>query len=152
MLNPVLLIALIVGLVWGVMPSAEKPAESPLRPSQEIAPTLPAQEEAQTQANAASSPSLEGCHYYLLQPGLTCRSLTPERTRIQTWKNHLEFKAGGVLVWQTLCNDNPVVHEFNATEFAISADLSTVTFAGATYHYAATPPALCAGGLWCPVP
>jgi hypothetical protein len=58
---------------------------------------------------------------------------------------------GKVLMWQTLCNDSPLVLDFDAHAFVVSHDLSSLTYEGETYTYYEHPPQLCAQGQWCPV-
>ena len=95
--------------------------------------------------------ALEGRAYYLLADDVTCRANTPERPRLKSWKNKLTFSQGQVLIWQTLCNDSPLVLDFDAQAFVVSPDLSSLTYEGETYTYYASPPQLCAQGQWCPV-
>lgn len=93
---------------------------------------------------------LEGRAYYLLEDNFTCRAHAPERPRIKSWKNKLEFTRGQILLWHTLCNDSPMVMDFAAHAFEFVNDLSSLTYQQETYTYYAHPPQLCAQGQWCP--
>ena len=53
--------------------------------------------------------SLDGRNYYLLGEDVTCRANAPGYPRIKSWKNRLEFSHENVLIWQTICNDNPII-------------------------------------------
>lgn len=101
-------------------------------------------------ANALPS-ALEGRAYYLLADDVTRRANTPERPRLPSWKNKLTFIRGKVLMWQTLCNDSPLVLDFDAHAFVVSHDLSSFTYEGETYTYYEHPPQLCTQGQWCSV-
>jgi hypothetical protein len=80
-----------------------------------------------------------------------CRAHTPDRPYLKSWKNRLTFAQGKVLIWQTLCNDNPLVLDFDALAFVFAPDLSSLTYEGEAYTYYAHPPQLCDQGQWCPV-
>ena len=95
--------------------------------------------------------ALEGRAYYLLADDVTCRANTPERPRLKSWKNKLTFAQEKVLMWQTLCNDSPLVLDFDAHAFVVSHGFSSLTYEGETYTYYEHPPQLCAQGQWCPV-
>lgn len=96
-------------------------------------------------ADALSS-GLEGRTYYLLTDGVTCRANTPEHPRLKSWQNKLEFAQGKVLIWHTLCNDSPLMLDFDAQAFVFAPDLSSLIYRGETYTYSEHPPQLCDQG------
>ena len=111
----------------------------------------PSQDGHVSSTGAALLSALEGRAYYLLADHVTCRANTPDRPDLQSWKNKLTFAQGKVLIWQTLCNDSPLVLDFDGRAFVLTPDLSSLTYEGASYTYYAQPPQLCDQGQWCPV-
>lgn len=95
--------------------------------------------------------ALEGRAYYLLTDNVTCRANTPDHPYLKSWKNKLAFAQGKVVIWQTLCNDSPLVLDFDARAFVFTPDLSSLIYEGEAYTYYAHPPQLCDQGQWCPV-
>jgi hypothetical protein len=94
--------------------------------------------------------SLDGRNYYLLGEGVTCRANAPGYPRIKSWKNRLEFSQENVLIWQTICNDNPIIQKFDPEQFTIADDLSYVIYKAEKYTYYEKAPKLCQNGQWCP--
>jgi hypothetical protein len=93
---------------------------------------------------------LDGRNYYLLGEGVTCLANAPGHPRVKSWKNRLEFSRGNVLIWQSICNDNPITQTFDPEQFTVADDLSYVIYNDEKYTYYAEPPQLCADGQWCP--
>lgn len=94
--------------------------------------------------------SLDGRNYYLLGEDVTCRANAPGYPRIKSWKNRLEFSQENVLIWQTICNDNPIIQKFDPQQFTIADDLSYVIYKAEKYVYYEKAPKLCQNGHWCP--
>ena len=94
---------------------------------------------------------IAGRSYYSFEDGYTCQAYAPGFPMIKSWKDRIEFVDGKVLIWQTLCNDNPIIEEFNDSDFEFSDDLRSFTHKGDQYQYHETPPDLCENGQWCPV-
>ena len=94
--------------------------------------------------------SLDGRNYYLLEEDVTCRANAPGYPRIKSWKNRLEFSQENVLIWQTICNDNPIIQKFDPQQFTIADDLSYVIYKAEKYTYYEKAPKLCQNGQWCP--
>jgi len=94
--------------------------------------------------------SLDGRNYYLLGEDVTCRANAPGYPRIKSWKNRLEFSQENVLIWQTICNDNPIIQKFDPQQFTIADDLSYVIYKAEKYTYYEKAPKLCQNGHWCP--
>jgi len=94
--------------------------------------------------------SLDGRNYYLLGEEVTCRANAPGYPRIKSWKNRLEFSQENVLIWQTICNDNPIIQKFDPQQFTIADDLSYVIYKAEKYTYYEKAPKLCQNGHWCP--
>lgn len=94
--------------------------------------------------------SLDGRNYYLLGEEVTCRANAPGYPRIKSWKNRLEFSQENVLIWQTICNDNPIIQKFDPQQFTIADDLSYVIYQSEKYTYYEKAPKLCQNGQWCP--
>jgi hypothetical protein len=97
-----------------------------------------------------TGPSLDGRNYYLLGEEVTCRANAPGYPRIKSWKNRLEFFQENVLIWQTICNDNPIIQKFDPQQFTIADDLSYVIYKAEKYTYYEKAPKLCENGQWCP--
>lgn len=97
--------------------------------------------------------ALAGRSYYALDPAATCRANDPARTRIRTWRERIEFEADRVLIWGTLCNDaaNAVSLAELAPALRASPSLDRIEYQGRVLTYAASRPALCPAGAWCPV-
>lgn len=94
---------------------------------------------------------INNSNYYLFENGLTCRTNTPEKTVIKTWKNRIQFTNNKVLIWGNLCSDYPVTTKFNPSEFIFSEDLSHFVYKSEKYILNEHPPKLCKKGQWCPV-
>jgi hypothetical protein len=94
--------------------------------------------------------SLDGRNYYLLGENVTCRANAPGHPRIKSWKNRLEFSQENVLIWQTICNDNPIIQKFDPQQFTVADDLSYVVYKTEKYMYYEKAPTLCQNGQWCP--
>ncbi len=126
-------------------------AQSPAEASRPPAPQSPAPDAGFQRLLLPSD--LAGRSYYGLEDGLTCRSNTPERTRIKTWRQRLEFRGDTVLIWGTLCNDaaSEVPLQTVRDDLTIRPALDAVRFRDQTLTYAAEPPRLCDAGIWCPV-
>ena len=135
----VLLSALAAALLWVAEPHAD-----------EIRAAQPPHSNVLSTPEALLS-ALEGRAYYLLADNVTCRANTPDHPYLKSWKNKLTFTQGKVVIWQTLCNDSPLVLDFDGRAFVFTPDLSSLTYAGESYTYYAHPPQLCDQGQWCPV-
>jgi hypothetical protein len=94
---------------------------------------------------------IEGRMYYLLQDGFTCRANAPGKPILKSWKNRIKFKEGEVLVWDSVCNDNPTLNKFKPEEFSFSEDLSSLEYQSEQYTFYEEVPKLCPQGQWCPV-
>lgn len=94
--------------------------------------------------------SLDGRNYYLLGENVTCRANAPGYPRVKSWKNRLEFSQENVLIWQTICNDNPIIQKFDPQQFTVADDLSYVIYKAEKYTYYEKTPNLCPNGQWCP--
>ena len=94
--------------------------------------------------------SLDGRNYYLLGERVTCRANAPGYPRVKSWKNRLEFSRENVLIWQSICNDNPIIQKFDPQHFRVADDLSYVIYKDEKYTYYEEPPKLCENGQWCP--
>lgn len=105
------------------------------------------------EVKASEYPSgINNQNYYLFEKGFSCRTNTPGRTVIKTWKNRIQFTDDNeVLIWGNLCSDYPVVTEFDSSEFVFSEDLSNFIYKSDKYILNEHPPKLCAKGQWCPV-
>lgn len=91
-------------------------------------------------------------NYYLIEEGFSCRANAPERPLIKSWKNRLEIKDGKVYEWQTLCNDNPIVHKLDHEVFQILKENEGVIYKNNIFKFYHETPILCTeGGTWCPV-
>jgi len=55
------------------------------------------------------------------------------------------------LIWETVCNDNPTLKQFDTKDFAFSDDFSLLKYQSEEYTFYAEPPKLCPEGQWCPV-
>jgi hypothetical protein len=94
--------------------------------------------------------SLDGRNYYLLGEEVTCKANAPGYPRVKSWKNRLEFSQENVLIWQTICNDNPIIQKFDPQQFTVADDLSYVIYKAEKYMYYEKAPKLCPNGQWCP--
>ncbi|WP_299734868.1 hypothetical protein [uncultured Endozoicomonas sp.] len=94
---------------------------------------------------------IAGRSYYFFEEGYICRAFAPGAPYIKSWRDRIEFLDGKVLVWQSLCNDNPIQKEFDSSEFKFSDDLESFIYKGNEYQYHQIPPDLCVNGQWCPV-
>jgi len=103
------------------------------------------------QSNTFDFSYIEGRNYYLLEKGFTCRANTREKPTLKSWKNRLEFSDGEVLIWETVCNDNPTVRQFDIKDFSFSEGLSLLKYQEEEYVFYAKPPKLCPAGQWCPI-
>jgi hypothetical protein len=54
------------------------------------------------------------------------------------------------LIWQTICNDNPIIQKFDPQQFTVADDLSYVIYKAEKYMYYEKAPKLCKKGQWCP--
>jgi len=104
-----------------------------------------------SEANTFDFSRIEGRNYYLLEEGFTCRANAPGKPILKSWKNRVEFNNGDILIWETVCNDNPTVKPFDIKNFSFSEDLSLLKYQSEEYSFYAEPPKLCPGGQWCPV-
>jgi len=120
----------------------------------------PASAQSQTQLQAPDgvlamvvlASELDGRTYYDLERNTTCLANDLHRTRIRTWRQRIEFRSDRILVWGSLCNDQAQVVEIPAARLRlrVSPDLSVIEFDQQLLHYAASSPALCEQGTWCP--
>ncbi len=94
---------------------------------------------------------IEGRNYYLLEDGFTCRANAPKRPILKSWKNHIGFNNNEILIWETICNDNPTIKPFNINNFSFSKDLSSFIYQSEKYMFYEVPPKLCSEGQWCPI-
>jgi hypothetical protein len=94
---------------------------------------------------------IEGRNYYQLEEGFTCRANAPGKPILKSWKNRVEFSNGEILIWETVCNDNPTVKPFDINNFFFSEDFSKLEYQSEEYTFYAEPPKLCPEGRWCPV-
>jgi hypothetical protein len=94
--------------------------------------------------------NLDGRNYYLLGENVTCKANAPGYPRVKSWKNRLEFSQENVLIWQTICNDNPIMQKFDPQQFSVADDLSYVIYNDEKYTYYEEAPQLCDNGQWCP--
>lgn len=102
-------------------------------------------------SSSSNYPSqFEGRNYYLLEEGFTCRANAPGKPTIKSWKNHIEFRDNKVLIWQTICNDNPIIKKFNARDFKFIDNGSSLIYQSEKYSFYPNKPALCETGQWCP--
>lgn len=94
---------------------------------------------------------INGRNYYLLEEGFSCRANAPGKPILKSWKNRIEFSDGKVLIWETICNDNPIIKEFRQKDFLFSNDFSSLIFQSEKYIFYEKPPKLCPEGQWCPI-
>lgn len=104
-----------------------------------------------SEANTFDFTRIEGRNYYLLEEGFTCRANAPGKPILKSWKNRVEFNNGEILIWETVCNDNPTVKPFDVKNFSFSEDLSSLTYQSEEYDFYEEYPKLCPEGHWCPV-
>ncbi len=100
-----------------------------------------------------SRPPPDSGDYYYFEPNYTCRANAPDLPQIKSWKNRLEIKEGLVYEWQSLCNDNAIVHNFDYSVFQFSDDNSILFYNSHKFHLYKETPRLCekGKGVWCPV-
>jgi len=104
-----------------------------------------------SEANTFNFSRIEGRNYYLLEEGFTCRANAPGKPILKSWKNRVEFNNGEILIWETVCNDNPTVKPFDIKNFSFSKDLSLLEYQSEEYSFYEEPPKLCLEGQWCPI-
>jgi hypothetical protein len=104
-----------------------------------------------SESNTFDYSRIEGRNYYQLEEGFTCRANAPGKPILKSWKNRVEFNNGDILIWETVCNDNPTVKPFYIKNFSFSEDLSSLKYQSEEYKFYETPPKLCSEGQWCPV-
>ena len=141
-------LVVLAGLVFPLSPAA---AQTPLAEPSRPPPDLAAGEAAFVPF--VSPQGLADRSYYLLEDGATCRANDPERTRIRTWRQKIEFTADRVLVWGELCNDvaTELPIDSAGTQLRIGSGRDTVLYRNQRLTYSPLPPKLCEAGLWCPV-
>ena len=94
---------------------------------------------------------LNGRSYYLLNDGYSCAVPFPKGNRVRSWEDHIEFSDGQVLIWHTLCNDNPIIEAFSDSDIKVSEDLNFIIYKNNTYQFYQNAPHLCKDGVWCPI-
>ncbi len=94
---------------------------------------------------------LEGRNYYLLEKNFTCRANAPGKPILKSWKDRIGFSNGKVLIWGTVCNDNPIINTFNYLDFSLSDDMSSLKYQAKNYTFYEEKPKLCPSGQWCPI-
>jgi len=101
--------------------------------------------------NRVNFSQINGRNYYLLEDEFSCRANTLGKPLLKSWKNRIEFRDGKVLIWETICNDNPIIKKFSPKEFLFSEDFSLLVFQFEKYRFYEEPPELCPEGQWCPI-
>ncbi len=94
---------------------------------------------------------IEGRSYYWFKDGFSCRANALGKPILKSWKNRVEFQDGEVLVWDSICNDNPTLKKFKPEDFSFSEDWSSLEYQSEQYTFYEEVPKLCPQGQWCPV-
>lgn len=91
--------------------------------------------------------ALKDRHYYLLEPGFTCRAGMMSGEAVASWREHLSISQGVLLSGGSRCNDTIIPQGKVDDKLEVSADLARLRYQGKEYRYFAMPPELDTNGI-----
>jgi hypothetical protein len=77
-------------------------------------------------------------HYYFVQSGYTCSTMSGNT--VSSYKDHVAIEGTRFLIYGDMCNDAVQEYDVTTTQFTLSSDGQTLTYQGNTYQLMDSPP------------
>lgn len=92
------------------------------------------------QAASGYIEALNGRHYYLLEPGFSCRAGMVPGEAVPSWRDQVSISKGQLMEVGSRCNDAVILIGPVDDTIEVTPDLTHLRYQGREFEYFATPP------------